>query len=896
MAKGDIRSGSVSYNSATTAASSTNLQTYAVPGDLLMAILCTANEAGGNRPPTSFSEIEEVPGSPLGTGTPAAAGAVRGEVHVARFTAANENTVDWGDSGDVNIRLRWIIEGSWSAIPDIIGASTTSTGTTTLSFPSLSGVPAGAIVYHIVCSDRDSASTSNFSSWSSPDLASITEIHDQTSTTGQGGGIGAAGGIATAGGTVDGATVTAATSDTCILFSIAIPMDVGSADLTPNDVSVAVALDAAALTVEGDVVPNDVAVATTIDQPTLGLNFTITQPTDRGRVDLAASGLVIESGNPVLELGFLPSEDHDGGSTSVKALIMYARVQGVQGVANLRFKAKKHPTGGHYLRANGRLLWRETGSGWNGWQTFDSGSGGSGADKFGWNSSAFTVDDIEVVYGLPLPIGEHQGIVDGWAGTAYAVEPASSVGGGTYRCGTIGGTNFADDRTGGTLNGVSLYQRVIEMRDDSATPPAGRSKALLAMGTGLHASEDPFSYAHAFAVDEWINDAALRARFNLYLLPIMAPAGRYTGRWRGTSQIAARSGSTGTPSYIEGQDLNNDWDDTVVFSEEIHNLRVAIATDDVVARILASRGGWLDWHTDATGSNPDLFAYVGDPLEGMTGDVILPYADSHITATDYSIVTGTGPSATGTSRGWFENQGVRFSTTLESGGNVANYYALAEDVGRGTMQGLADAFDAGELGGYQITPADVAVAVALDSPTLASESSVSPADMAVAVSLDAAAVDTASSVSPADMAVAVAVDQPTLASVSAVSPADVAVAVALDVATLSADGDLLPADIAVAVALDSPTLAATTSVSPADMAVVVALDAAALTSGATLAVDDLNVAVAIDSPTLSAESAVSPNDMAVVVSLDQATLGQGGNRPPTRRRMNAGTWNRRIAA
>lgn len=896
MAKGDIRSGSVSSNASASAVTTTNLQTYALPGDLCVMILATANQAGGNRPPTGFSEIVEVNGSPLGTGTAGAAGGIRGEVHIGRFTAANENTIDWGDSGDVNVRQRWIIEGSWSAIPAIISDSTTVTADTALAFPTLTDVPAGSIVYFIACSDRDGTSTAVFSAWTCSDVTGLTEVDDYGSSTSTGCAIGAAGGVATTGGTISGATATQSTAANAILYSIAIPLDVTSADLSPNDVSVSVALDAAGITVEGDVVPNDVAVATTIDQPTLGLNFTITQPTDRGRVDLAASGLAIESGNPVLELGFLPSEDHDGGSTGIKALIMYARVQGVQDVANLRFKAKKHPTGGHYLRANGRLLWRETGSGWNGWQTFDNGSGGSGADKLGWNNSAFTVDDIEVVYGLPLPIGEHQGIVDSWAGTAYAVEPASSVGGGTYRCGTIGGTNFADDRTGGTLDGISLYQRVIEMRDDSATPPSGRSKALLAMGTGLHASEDPFSYAHAFAVDEWINDADLRARFNLYLLPIMAPAGRYTGRWRGTSQIAARPGATGVPSFIEGQDLNNDWSDSVVFSEEIHNLRVAIATDDVVARILASRGGWLDWHTDATGSNPDLFAYVGDPLEGMTGGDILPYADPFITATDYSIVTGTGPSATGTTRGWFENQGVKFSTTLESGGNVANYYALAEDVGRGTMQGLAAAFDAGELGGYQITPADVAVAVNLDSPTIASVSSVSPADVAVAVALDAATVDTASSVSPADLSVAVTLDAPTLASVSAVSPADAAVAVALDAATLSADGDLVPADLAVAVSLDSPLLAATTSVAPADVAVAVSLDAAALTSGATLAANDIAVAVAIDSPTIASASSVAPNDMAVVVSLDQAVLGQGGNRPPTRRRMNAGTWDRRIAA
>lgn len=427
MAKGDIRSGSVSYNSATTAASSTNLQTYAVPGDLLMAILCTANEAGGNRPPTSFSEIEEVPNSPLGTGTPAAAGAVRGEVHVARFTAANENTVDWGDSGDVNIRLRWIIEGSWSAIPDIIGESTTSTGTTTLSFPTLTGVPAGSIVYHIVCTDRDSASTANFSSWSSPDLASITEIHDQSSTTGQGGGIGAAGGIATSGGTVDGASVTAATSDTCILFSIAIPMDVGSA----TEGVLSTSIGTIALSAEG-VGPGSASegeLSASIGDITLtaaGSGYqvpTVSRPAGGGDVNTSAT--VITDGytaTPTIEL-FGDPETNDN-ITGDKWEGFYATVDLKQAGRTPTFKLDFSNWRQTTPPTNNPLYWRygsDIGD-MSAWVPFDNRSAASSVLTF-YNNSAFTESTIQVANIPPVPYAELEDWLTTWDANANIFRP-----------------------------------------------------------------------------------------------------------------------------------------------------------------------------------------------------------------------------------------------------------------------------------------------------------------------------------------------------------------------------------------------------------------------------------------------------------------------------------------
>ncbi|MEA3537595.1 MAG: LamG-like jellyroll fold domain-containing protein [Pseudomonadota bacterium] len=437
----------------------------------------------------------------------------------------------------------------------------------------------------------------------------------------------------------------------------------------------------------------------------------VTEPADRGR--LLSSSLFVESGNIIVELVPRTSEDYsDQTPYGPQVQVMYAHVDGVAGVPNLRFRLKYPESGaGVGWRTNDQLMWRVRGSGPDGWQPFTNASGGAAADKNGWNATAFTDDQIDVAFNYPFPLAEVDAWIDDLIVSGYAVEPASSVGGGAYAYATLDGSLYSDDRTGGTLAGVTLKQRCIELRDDASPPPAGRTKALVVYASGMHASEDAGTHEARFGVQEWLENPAARARCNIALLPEMNPSGRYVGRRRGTSQTSARAGTSNGSrgAATVGEDPNREYGNASggLWSIENENTRAAILADDLVARIAATNGAFVDHHTDGIGTDPAIFVYIGNAA-GPANDresAWVTAADAYITGTvsqQYSNVASI--------RQYLYDAGVDFGATVEFGYNVADLPAWIEECGRGLMKGFVDAFDAGVIGGY-VTEGSLAASI-----------------------------------------------------------------------------------------------------------------------------------------------------------------------------------------
>lgn len=450
----------------------------------------------------------------------------------------------------------------------------------------------------------------------------------------------------------------------------------------------------------------DAAHAHTVDGLTIVPEITVTRPFDRGRVDLTQTALAIEGGNPHLYLYALPSTDYNESATGdSRCQVVYAQVDGI---LNTNLRMKVIPQGEAVgWRTNDRIMWRPRNSGINGWQYFDNHTGGAAVPKYGWMNSPWAYDSIDVAFNLPFPLGEMNSWVDSLIASGYAVEPASSVGGGAYYYAQLDGSLFSDDRTGGTLAAATLRQRCIELRDPSATVPAGRKKALVVLTSNMHASEDAGTHAMRWVVQEWLDNVEVRKRIDLLLYPTLVPSGRFVGRRRGTSQTTALAGTTNGPrgTATVGEDPNREFPDvgTARWSIENSNTRAAIAADNLFNRLRDTYGAFIDWHTDGVGSDPSIFVYVGDGVSDDTREIAWVNAsDAYITGT----VTKTTTNVDSIRQYFTDTGGLSFTCTVEFAYNTANLIAFVEEVGRGMAKGFIDTFDAGNLGGYVLSPAD----------------------------------------------------------------------------------------------------------------------------------------------------------------------------------------------
>lgn len=150
-------------------------------GDLLIAVVSTPND----------DTLYSVDGDwtllgTTGTGTVATAGAVDVWVWFATY-----NGSALGAFGTTNARLKCQQVYAFRNATDPTNYSTglQTTAGTAWTLPTLTTTVADSYIFFAIGNDRDADSTANISGYTNSNLTNITEIHDQTVSTGVGGGI-----------------------------------------------------------------------------------------------------------------------------------------------------------------------------------------------------------------------------------------------------------------------------------------------------------------------------------------------------------------------------------------------------------------------------------------------------------------------------------------------------------------------------------------------------------------------------------------------------------------------------------------------------------------------------------------------------------------------------------
>lgn len=189
-------------------------------GDVLILLVESANQA--ITAPAGFTQVAN---SPQFTGTAAAAGGVRLAVFYQVVSGDyGTSVVSVADSGNHTTAQLFAFRGADISAPiDVTAGSVKSSATgTTFTLPAVTTSADKALVLLCVGQDRDAASTTNLSAWTNANLASITELADQTVTAGAGGGIGLAAGEKATAGSTGTSTVTSAAATTAAFLTVAL--------------------------------------------------------------------------------------------------------------------------------------------------------------------------------------------------------------------------------------------------------------------------------------------------------------------------------------------------------------------------------------------------------------------------------------------------------------------------------------------------------------------------------------------------------------------------------------------------------------------------------------------------------------------------------------------------
>ncbi|MEI6296277.1 MAG: hypothetical protein WCO84_01345 [bacterium] len=208
-----------------------------VARDLFLLMICTAN-AATTTVPAGWSTLI---GSPLSRGTINTVGGIKFEV-LYKFASETEASVSLTQTG-LNYRTAQIT--AWRGVS--VGTPFDATPTTQIdataianfSCPAITTSTASAMVINAIGLDRDLNSTTLITATANASLASITVGHQQTITTGVGGGSAFFYGIKTVAGAVNATTATeSATAGFKVYFTIALkPMDSRSGTSTISQTS-----------------------------------------------------------------------------------------------------------------------------------------------------------------------------------------------------------------------------------------------------------------------------------------------------------------------------------------------------------------------------------------------------------------------------------------------------------------------------------------------------------------------------------------------------------------------------------------------------------------------------------------------------------------------------------
>lgn len=156
-----------------------------VADDLILLFVESANQ--NITTPSGFTQVTN---SPVSTGTAAAAGGVRLAVFY-RFATGADGTTSVADSGDHTTAIKMAFRGVNTTTPfDATPVSGVKTpASTTATFPGITTATANAWIVHASGLDRDAASTTTVGTATNANLTGITERHDQTISSGVGGGL-----------------------------------------------------------------------------------------------------------------------------------------------------------------------------------------------------------------------------------------------------------------------------------------------------------------------------------------------------------------------------------------------------------------------------------------------------------------------------------------------------------------------------------------------------------------------------------------------------------------------------------------------------------------------------------------------------------------------------------
>lgn len=205
-----------------TAALSVGAVAGVLADDLILLFIESENQAVPSTPTGGAGGTwVQVTGSPQSTGTAAAAGAVRLTVYYQIATGADATTTV-ADTGDHTCAIKICIRGADTTTPfDATSGNVQASAATTLNMPTVTTSVADCLIVYGIALDIDGASTARIGTLTNANLTSLTERHDQTVATADGGGLGVITGVkATAG--VVGTTTVAVTSTIATYLTMAI--------------------------------------------------------------------------------------------------------------------------------------------------------------------------------------------------------------------------------------------------------------------------------------------------------------------------------------------------------------------------------------------------------------------------------------------------------------------------------------------------------------------------------------------------------------------------------------------------------------------------------------------------------------------------------------------------
>lgn len=154
-------------------------------GDLILLFVESANEAV-----TTPSGYTIVTGAQVSAGTAAAAGGMLLNV-LYKWATGSDTTTTVADTGNHTTAIKLAYRGVDSTTPfDATPTTgTKTTASTSSTYPAITTATENALVVYASALDLDAASTATTSAQANANLTSLTERHDQTVTSGAGGGI-----------------------------------------------------------------------------------------------------------------------------------------------------------------------------------------------------------------------------------------------------------------------------------------------------------------------------------------------------------------------------------------------------------------------------------------------------------------------------------------------------------------------------------------------------------------------------------------------------------------------------------------------------------------------------------------------------------------------------------